>query len=84
MASVVQFTVEDFSPTVRYLPFSDTLGPPNLSAGWNPHWDNPGFSSASLGAIGSGSSQHITSLSGASLQIQWKGVLLRVGPVVHP
>ena len=82
MASVVQFTVDDSSPTVLYAPIGDTFGPPNLSAGWNPHWDNPGFSSANLGAIGSGTSLHITSLNNASLQIQWKGLLLNVGPAI--
>ncbi|KAJ7268659.1 hypothetical protein B0H12DRAFT_1320500 [Mycena haematopus] len=74
MASVVQFTVDDTSPTVFYAPIGDTFGSPNLSAGWNPHWDSPGFSSANLGAVGSGTSLHITSLNGASLQIQWTGI----------
>ncbi|KAJ6625847.1 hypothetical protein B0H10DRAFT_1782428 [Mycena sp. CBHHK59/15] len=73
MASVVQFTVDDSSPNVEYSPFGDTLSSPNLSAGWNPYWDSPGFSSATTGATGSGTSLHITSLDGASLQIQWTG-----------
>ncbi|KAJ7217739.1 hypothetical protein GGX14DRAFT_695804 [Mycena pura] len=73
MASVVQFPVDDSSPTVSYSPFGDTFSSPNLSAGWNPHWDNPGFSGATIGSAGSGNSTHITSLDGASLQIQWKG-----------
>ncbi|KAJ7077322.1 hypothetical protein B0H15DRAFT_862218 [Mycena belliarum] len=74
MASVVQFTVDDSSPTVKYFPLGDTFSSPNLSAGWNPHWDVPGFSSATTGSPGSGTSLHITSLNGASLQIQWKGI----------
>ncbi|KAJ7091115.1 hypothetical protein C8R44DRAFT_719753 [Mycena epipterygia] len=73
MASVVQFSVDDSSPTVQYFPFGDTLAAADLAAGWNPHWDQPGFSSATTGATGSGTSLHITSLNGASLQIQWKG-----------
>ncbi|KAJ7497609.1 hypothetical protein FB451DRAFT_1359820 [Mycena latifolia] len=74
MASVVQFTVDDSSPTVSYFPRGDTFSSPNLSAGWNPHWDDPGFSGATTGSTGSGTSLHITSLNGASLQIQWKGI----------
>jgi hypothetical protein len=73
MASVVNFTVEDFSPTVSYYPRGDTFSAPNLSAGWNPYWQDPGFSGATTGSTGSGTSLHITSLDGASLQIQWKG-----------
>ncbi|KAJ7495903.1 hypothetical protein B0H11DRAFT_2190182 [Mycena galericulata] len=73
MESVVQFTVDDSSPTVSYYPFPDTFSSPNLSAGWNPYWDDPGFSSANIGAVGSGESSHITSRNNASFQIQWKG-----------
>ncbi|KAJ7772692.1 hypothetical protein DFH07DRAFT_170627 [Mycena maculata] len=73
MASVVQFTVDDSSPTVTYTPIGDTFAAPNLSAGWNPYWTNPGFSSATTGAVGSGTSLHITSCNGATLAIQWKG-----------
>jgi hypothetical protein len=81
MASLVQFMVDDSSPTVSYAPFGDTFSSPDLSSGWNPHWDDPGFSSQHPGAIGSGTSLHITSLDSASLRIQWKGVLLGVGAV---
>ncbi|KAJ6594210.1 hypothetical protein B0H19DRAFT_1246903 [Mycena capillaripes] len=73
MASVVQFSVDDSSPTVIYAPFGDTFSTPDLSAGWNPHWQDLGFSSAILGSTGSGTSLHITAFNGASLQIQWKG-----------
>ncbi|KAJ6587224.1 hypothetical protein DFH09DRAFT_1028471 [Mycena vulgaris] len=78
MASVVQFTVDDSSPTVSYFPLGDTFSSPNLSAGWNPHWDNPGFASATIGSSGSGTSLHITSLDGASLQIAWKGTGIKL------
>ncbi|KAJ7282964.1 hypothetical protein C8J57DRAFT_55731 [Mycena rebaudengoi] len=72
-ATLVQFSVEDGSPTITYAPFPDTFTSPNLTAGWNPFFDSPGFSSATVGATGSGTSFHITSLDGASFQIRWKG-----------
>ncbi|KAJ7210087.1 hypothetical protein GGX14DRAFT_299650, partial [Mycena pura] len=78
MASLVQFMVDDSSPTVFYAPFGDTFSSPNLSSGWNPHWDDPGFSSQHPGAIGSGTSLHITSLDSASLVIQWKGIGIKL------
>src|ERR1700761_9171587 len=84
MASVVQFSVDDSSPTVSYSPFGDTFSSPNLSAGWNPHWDNPGFSGATNGSAGSGNSTHITSLDGASLQIQWKGARVNSSHIIIP
>ncbi|KAF8172424.1 hypothetical protein K438DRAFT_1728946 [Mycena galopus ATCC 62051] len=74
MAGLVQFRVDDSSPTVTYSPFGDTFSSPNLSAGWNPYWEDPGFSTKVPGAIGSGTSLHITSLNGASLRIQWTGI----------
>ncbi|KAJ7072042.1 hypothetical protein C8F01DRAFT_1243129 [Mycena amicta] len=71
--AVVQFTVNNTSPAFTYFPRGDTFSAPNLSAGWNPHWDVPGFSSANIGATGSGSSSQITARDGASFQLQWKG-----------
>ncbi|KAJ7134976.1 hypothetical protein C8R43DRAFT_1021708 [Mycena crocata] len=78
MASVVQFSVDDSSPTISYFPFADTLGAPDLLAGWNPHWDDPGFSSATTGSTGSGTSLHITGRNGASFQIKWKGTGIKL------
>ncbi|KAJ6528405.1 hypothetical protein B0H19DRAFT_1083352 [Mycena capillaripes] len=52
MASLVEFSVDDSSPTISYAPFSDTYGPPDLFGGWNPHWQDPGFSSAITGSAG--------------------------------
>ncbi|KAJ7187930.1 hypothetical protein C8R46DRAFT_1205155 [Mycena filopes] len=78
MASVVQFTVDDSSPVIIYHPFGDTFGAPQLSSGWNPHWDDPGFSSATPGSTGSGTSLHITSFDTASFQIQWKGTGIKL------
>ncbi|KAJ6500189.1 hypothetical protein C8R47DRAFT_1317469 [Mycena vitilis] len=77
-SSVVQFPVDDSSPTVLYAPFGDTFSSPSLADGWNPHWDDPGFSSAIPGATGSGTSLHITSLNNASLQINWKGTGIKL------
>ncbi|KAF7315694.1 hypothetical protein MIND_00085000 [Mycena indigotica] len=70
--AVVQFNVNDTSPTFSFFPRADTFSPPNISAGWEPFWTQPGFS-ASPETIGSGQSSHITSLDGASFILHWKG-----------
>lgn len=72
MANIVQFSVDDTSPQISYLPFADTLSTPNISAGWNPYFSLSGFAAA-LGESGNGTSHHITSLDGASLSIHWRG-----------
>jgi hypothetical protein len=72
MASFKQVTIDDTSPCISYSPFRDTFTTPNLSAGWNPYYDQSGFATAS-GEIGNGTSLHITSLDGASLALQWRG-----------
>ena len=72
MENFFQFLVDDTSPTISYSPFRDTLSVPNLSAGWNPYYDQSGFAS-SIGELGNGTSLHITSLDGASLGFQWHG-----------
>ncbi|KAH9484874.1 hypothetical protein JR316_0001776 [Psilocybe cubensis] len=72
MESVVQFIVDDTSPTIHYSPFADTFTTPNLGAGWNPYFNISGFA-ASIGEVGNGTSLHITSLDGASLAFQWRG-----------
>nr|GAT58542.1 predicted protein [Mycena chlorophos] len=73
MAVVVQSSVNDTSPTIFYSPIGDPLGQPDLDGGWAPHWTVPGFSSASIGAVGSGLSSHLTSLDGASLSLSFSG-----------
>ncbi|KAF7321814.1 hypothetical protein MKEN_00703300 [Mycena kentingensis (nom. inval.)] len=73
MAVVLAFQLEDTSPLVAYSPFPDSLSAPNLSAGWNAHFSDSGFSSANIGAPASGQSSHITALDGASFQLQWTG-----------
>ncbi|KAF5351626.1 hypothetical protein D9756_007762 [Leucocoprinus leucothites] len=77
MASPVQFSVDDSSPAIAYSPFGDTLTFPNLSAGWNPYLVNSGFVS-SLGQIAVGQSQHITSLNGASVTLEWNGTSIQL------
>lgn len=72
MANIVQFNVDDTSPTVSYFPFGDTFSTPNLYAGWNPYYDISGFST-SLGETGNGTSMHITSRDNASFSVQWQG-----------
>lgn len=72
----VTFTVDDTSPTISYSPFPDTFGTPNLLAGWNPYFNVSGFATEQ-GTVGQGTSQHITSLDGASLGFQWRGMLLQ-------
>lgn len=70
--SIIQFYVDDTSPTISYSPFGDTFSLPNLTAGWNPYFDTSSFAST-IGEIGSGTSYHVTSCDGASLSVQWKG-----------
>ncbi|KJA27599.1 hypothetical protein HYPSUDRAFT_51655 [Hypholoma sublateritium FD-334 SS-4] len=72
METLVTFSVDDTSPAVTYSPFRDTFSTPNLIGGWNPYFSNSGFAT-SQGAVGVGTSLHITSLDGAALQIQWQG-----------
>jgi len=72
MAQVIQFFVDDTSPAFSYSPFRDTLSVPNLTAGWNPYFDDSGFPTASV-QVGVGKSYHATSLNNASLSLQWKG-----------
>ncbi|TFK44161.1 hypothetical protein BDQ12DRAFT_708173 [Crucibulum laeve] len=72
MANNIQFFVDDTSPSISYFPFRDTFSTPNLSAGWNPYFDDSGFASV-LGEEGNGTSLHITSLDGASISVQWHG-----------
>lgn len=76
--SYFTLTVDDNSPTVGYAPFRDTLGAPNLTAGWNPYYTGSGFSSGSnsssvVSNIGNGTSLHLTASDGAQVAIQWNG-----------
>ncbi|KAF8971212.1 hypothetical protein BDZ97DRAFT_1914217 [Flammula alnicola] len=72
METLVTFSVDDTSPTISYSPLRDTFSTPNLSAGWNPYFNLSGFA-VLQGETGNGTSQHITSLDGASLALQWHG-----------
>ena len=73
MDSSGQISIDDTSPCISYSPFRDTSTTPNLSAGWNPYYDQSGFAISS-GGTGNGTSLHITSLNGASLALQWRGM----------
>ncbi|KAF9051373.1 hypothetical protein BJ165DRAFT_1448349 [Panaeolus papilionaceus] len=77
MENTLTFDLDDTSPTIQYIPFSDTLSTPNLSAGWNPYYDQSGFAPAQ-GSIGNGTSLHITSFNGASLSVQWRGTGIKL------
>lgn len=72
MGQAIQFFVDDTSPSISYSPFGDTFSTVNLTAGWNPYFDNSGFVAAP-GEIGNGTSYHVTSLNNASISVTWKG-----------
>ncbi|KAK7473108.1 hypothetical protein VKT23_001208 [Stygiomarasmius scandens] len=77
MADIVQFDVDDTSPTIRYFPFGDTFSAPNFSAGWNPVFNGASPAGISL-ETGNSTSSHVTSLDGASIQVQWQGIGIRL------
>ncbi|EGO26055.1 hypothetical protein SERLADRAFT_437789 [Serpula lacrymans var. lacrymans S7.9] len=66
------FFVDDDSPSLAYYPQTDYSPEPDYSAAWSLLYSLSGSASAP-GQIGNGSSYHITSLDGATLQIQWNG-----------
>lgn len=76
---IFSVTIDDTSPTITYLPFSDSSVQQNLSAGWISYYTTSGFvalptaNEGSLGDIGVGTSLHVTSSDGASLKIIWNG-----------
>lgn len=73
MANPLQILVDDTSPSITYYPWADTLGAPNVLAGWNPYYTGSSFA-AYQGEVGKGTSLHLTSLNGASFSIQWQGM----------
>ena len=73
MANPLQILVDDTSPSITYYPWADTLGAPDVLAGWNPYYTESSFA-AYQGEVGQGTSLHLTSLNGASFSIQWQGV----------
>lgn len=77
MANIVQFAIDDTSPTISYLPSGDTLGRPDLTAGWNPFFTGSGFA-ASQGVRGNGTSLHVTQRDGAQLSITWRGTNIQL------
>ena len=74
MADIVQLVVDDTSPEIVYSPFGDTFSTPSTLEGWNPYYSASGFVT-SQGEVGNGTSFHITSLDGAVLSLQWRGML---------
>ncbi|TFY75109.1 hypothetical protein EWM64_g8903 [Hericium alpestre] len=72
MAHSLQLLIDDTSPALFYYPFSDTLGFPDLAAGWNPYFTDSGFA-VTLGEVGNGTSFHTTSCDGAAFSVQWFG-----------
>ncbi|KAH6906365.1 hypothetical protein BKA70DRAFT_406931 [Coprinopsis sp. MPI-PUGE-AT-0042] len=77
MANIVQFVVDDTSPSISYLPFGDTLSLPDRSAGWNPFFSESGFADAQ-GVTGNGTSLHVTSHDGAQLIVSWQGTTVQL------
>ena len=72
MADSYQVVIDDTSPALDYFPFADTLGVPDLFAGWNPYYSDSGFASTP-DQLGNGTSFHVTSLDGAVFAVQWAG-----------
>ena len=68
------FILDNSSPEVIYSPFADSFQQPDLLQGWNPYFSISGFPSVQ-GQIGIGTGFHLTSLNGATLSIQWHGML---------
>ncbi|TFY69899.1 hypothetical protein EVJ58_g135 [Rhodofomes roseus] len=64
--TLVSIIVDDNSPTIAYAPFGDTLGEPNVTAGWNPYYTGSGFSSGS------------NSSSSSVVAIRWNGTAINV------
>jgi hypothetical protein len=75
MRTSFELVLNDTSPVINYYPFAETLGAPNLVAGWNSYFTQSGFLSE-LGQTGEGVSLHVTSLDGAELTIQWFGACI--------
>ncbi|KAE9408785.1 hypothetical protein BT96DRAFT_807817 [Gymnopus androsaceus JB14] len=72
MANVPSLVVDDTSPIIQYFPFSDTLGPPDFTAGWNPLFNQTSLGGAPL-QVENSTSVHVTSLNNASFSLQWQG-----------
>ncbi|KAI0084910.1 hypothetical protein BDY19DRAFT_1050965 [Irpex rosettiformis] len=64
--------IDDTSPTISYSPFADTFTTPNLTAGWNPYYSDSGIANGQ-DTQGEGTTFHVTSANGASLDIRWNG-----------
>ncbi|KAH9935601.1 uncharacterized protein B0H18DRAFT_418127 [Fomitopsis serialis] len=71
------FTIDDSSSYIKYLPSEDTGLGNNTSLGWDPYWGGSGgflpVSDQSYGRGASGQSLHVTTLDGASLSFEIYG-----------
>jgi len=82
VCSMAYFILDNSSPEVLYSPFADSFQQPDLLQGWNPYFSVSGFPSVQ-GQIGIGTAFHITSLNGATLSIQWHGMLFTPHTTYH-
>ena len=71
-STTLQLSIDDSSPTIQYFPFADTLGQPNLLAGWNAYFTGS-FFAATPGETGNGTSLHLTSHDGAAISLTFFG-----------
>ncbi|KAL5495044.1 hypothetical protein ACEPAI_506 [Sanghuangporus weigelae] len=64
------YMLDDTSPVFRYKPYADGIG---VSRGWQAWYSGSGFLSNPGEGPGEGSSYHVTSLNGASVQLSFFG-----------
>ncbi|KAF7337600.1 hypothetical protein MSAN_02233300 [Mycena sanguinolenta] len=69
--SLWNFTIDDTSPFLTYTPYADGSNS-GLDKGWEPWYTVSGFISSN-GEGGSGDSYHLTSLAGASVNLEFYG-----------
>ncbi|KAJ7116794.1 hypothetical protein C8R43DRAFT_1038081 [Mycena crocata] len=69
--SLWNFTIEDTSPFLTYTPYADGSNS-GLTKGWEPWYTESGFISQN-GQGGAGDSYHLTSLDGASVNLEFYG-----------
>ena len=66
------FTVDDTSPQIVYLPPTLSSSSSDLQAGWNQYYNGTGFN-AYPGQVGRNESWHVTNRDGAAFSIAFKG-----------
>ncbi|KLO05468.1 hypothetical protein SCHPADRAFT_1002894 [Schizopora paradoxa] len=70
--STFTYFLDNTSPFFVYRPFSDGRGDSNQTAGWVQYYTGSGYNSE-LGQLGEGDPYHITSRSGATVDLQFFG-----------